>query len=119
MLLSMLPRHCLRSLQQHQQLSCFLTRQVSSLQQQVQDLHQAAQSSQAAHKQVVDQLQQALSDKDLLEQQLQAVMVQGPAGSSLATALTVHLRIDCAANLCQQIHVTRLLPCSKTACLCL
>ena len=86
MLLGMLPRHCLRSLQQHQQLSCFLARQVSSLQQQVQDLHQAAHSSQAAHKQVVDQLQQALSDKDLLEQHLQVVMVQGPAGSSLATA---------------------------------
>jgi signal transduction histidine kinase len=79
------------SLQQHQQLTCFLAGQVSGLQQQVEGLQQAAESSQAAHKQVVDQLKQALSDKDLLEQQLQAVMLQGPAGCSLATALTVHL----------------------------
>jgi len=73
---------------------------VSSLQQQVEDLQQAAESSQAAHKQVVDQLKQALSDKDLLEQQMQAVVLQGPAGSSLATALPVHFWIDCAATLC-------------------
>ncbi len=73
---------------------------MSSLQQQVEDLQQAADSSQAAHKQVVDQLEQALSDKDLLEQQLQAVMLQGPAGSSMVTALPVHFWIDCAAKLC-------------------
>ncbi len=72
---------------------------MSSLQQQVEELQQAAESSQAAHKQVVDQLKQALSDKHLVEQQLEAVMLQGPAGSSLPTALTVHFWIDCAANL--------------------
>lgn len=73
---------------------------MSSLQQQVEDLQQAAESSQAAHKQVVDQLKQALSDKDVLEQQMQAVVLQGPAGGSLATALPVHFWIDCAAKLC-------------------
>jgi len=72
---------------------------VSSLQQQVEELQRAAESSQAAHKQVVEQLKQALGDKDLLEQQLQAVMLQGPAGSSMVTALAVHLWIACAARL--------------------
>lgn len=108
----------MRSLQQHQQVNCFLAQQVSSLRQQVEDLHQAAESSQAAHKQVVDQLKQALSDKDLLERQLQAVTMQGPAGSSMVTALLLHLW-RCKTVVRRPMSLELMLPCSITACLCL
>lgn len=58
--------------------------QVHSLQQQLQDLQQAADSSETAQQQLADQLREVSHDKSLLEQQLEAFMLEQASGSILA-----------------------------------
>ena len=64
-----------------QQDSCL---QVRSLQQQLQDLQQAADSSETANQQIADQLREASHDKSLLEQQLESLMLEQTPGNVLA-----------------------------------
>lgn len=58
--------------------------QVRSLQQQLQDLQQATDSSEAANQQIADQLREVSHDKSLLEQQLESLMLKQAPGSILA-----------------------------------
>ena len=71
--------------------------QVSSLQQQLEAAQQDVMSSHTAHQQVAAQLEEAVNEKGMLQQQLEALGLRGQAGSRLCpcfshceSALTCH-----------------------------
>ena len=59
--------------------------QIESLQQQVDEAQAEVQSVQAAQQQTAKQLQEALTDKDLLQDQLDIISLRSPKASAAGT----------------------------------